>query len=445
MSNDSKPKRLLAPAQEALIEEIGRHPLFLRAPKVWRVFKELVYSVGRVGAKEIQEYGKDLDSVKSQKRKSRRKVSEPRLVQKQQDAARQAIKDVRDRLKQFYQTSDGKRQSILAEVETLNGYNGGYRVVFRRLEVSVKKFWEPYLGAKPDELSSNLPVLIVYVEPLFYRFSNGVNEPEKPRPTDEEFGLPSDPEQEKERKAYPSSSFLRNQDVNFPDPPAIRSVLQWLPHDCTPSRNYVASGDVQATLVLTRWFERNSVRTEHMLAHNWEFGSVPNQNVILMGNARTFPRICHLLSAAGTNFRIGIHKIVNLQPIDADGEKEAYLDDVDFNGPRMIRGFVARFPIPRKNSHVTIFASNHSRFFEAAARTLTDELEVSLLLDACIVGADDPMPKQFEIFGETELSSLEEFSTNARITWKAKRGFKRTAKDKDSNQVPPAQESERWS
>lgn len=310
-------------------------------------------------------------------------------------AVRQQIGELDLMLELFFLRPEGKIQPLHVRLD--RHPRDGYSLIFEPKDMHAKHLWRPYLEQGVYE---SVPIVIVYAEPLFYRFDR--------------------------------TNFVRAQDQNFPQYKPLREVFPWAA-DCLsrPARNYVAAGDVTACLILTRWFERCGIPTLTMPLRQWQSTPSPAQNVILIGNSRTFPAIPKLLSRDDikATFQIHPHHIENTSPLPDDHKDASGImtdeDDVDLP-VRPIRGIVTRVFNRPKASWVTILTSNHSRFFEAAANDLTGDTTTRLLVEKH--GLEDSLDRsyRFELLGETFISEEEECITLDPIDWKAVRPPART-------------------
>ena len=309
---------------------------------------------------------------------------------------RDNVKDLRHAIDVFSLRPEGLAHSLKVMVKSKN--KDGYCLEFTAQDANCKKFWKPYLRY----MGKDKPVLIVYAEPAFYRIHD--------------------------------RAFLRHQDSNFARQKSIQEACPWasLPIDqkLEPSTNYVSSGDVDAALILTRWFERLGIPTEHMTAKQWASTKTNGQHSILLGCGRIFPEIetdlteAELSDQTAFTFRVRDHFIENLKPKAT--EQPSYPDNSDPTNPvRAGNGVVYRFFSKRRASGVTLFASNHSRFFEAAIRALTDEhFMEQFWKEVEMENAVEP-PRRFELLGTAALTPSERYVRSRTIEWIGKRGFER--------------------
>lgn len=317
------------------------------------------------------------------------------------------IRSLRAWLSSFETTREGRISPLQLSIPNHKDKKG-YYLQFIPAEPNSKFFWDPYLRDYDPEK----PVLIIYAEPLFHRIDN--------------------------------RAFLRHQDSNFDMKRSIADACPWakLPTP-VPSTNYVGSGDAGAALMLTRWFERRGFSTLHKTARRWaNFDLMIGQHVVMLGNPRTIPETRPYFSKYDFNFHVREHEIENLCPKDEDrlprsvlrktkpgGQKprttdvKIYEDDEDFiDADRSANGVIYRFRTS-KESCVTYFCSNHSRFYEAAASALTDDSASQLLWTE--LGMDplnDPKPpERFEVLAEAPIANLEEIAPMDAINWLSKR------------------------
>lgn len=286
--------------------------------------------------------------------------------------------NIRLKLELFSFGPVGKKHPLRVELVS----DGGYYLKFHERKVEANKCWRPYLQHPSSK------VLIVYTEPQFFRI--------------DEHG------------------FVRHQDVNSGSEKHIQATCRWLNHPSPKSsRHFVSSGEADAVLSLTQWFERLGVETEYLCAHHWAEEDFTNRNLVLIGNRRTFPEMAELVEEQGFDFLIQDHHIENRSP--NSGERE--LPDV-FSSNKPVKGIVSRFYHREKDSWITAFASNHGRFFEAAVRALTSDQETrTLWQDLGILDSVDP-PTRFELIGEARVSPHEEAIRSHSIRWVAKQSGK---------------------
>lgn len=292
---------------------------------------------------------------------------------------RQVVLSLRDSLAKFAITSEGKSFPIRFEVDTLRGRGYRLRSVFTR--TPLQQFWWPYLS------QANKQVLIVYPEPRFFRLN--------------------------------SRLYVRHQDVQGDDPAELRAKVDWLQGDPVALQPYVGAGDADAALVLTRYFERVGVRTDHMIAHRFN-GEIAGQNVILIGNARNFKWAADKLRDQGSDFQLEAQQVVNHNPLESD-HIEARHPEPDDSTSLFQKGVVSRYHSKNRSSCVTVFLSNHSRFCEAAVRELTNEdtaeAAVSRVIDPDIL----EVPGRFELIGKAKITDDDQTVRDYEFKWLASR------------------------
>jgi len=279
----------------------------------------------------------------------------------------------------------------------------GYELKFSPDEVEAKKCWRPYLTGQSSK------VLIVYTEPQFFR----LDEHGFVRHQD----VNSDSADELRRKcSWLNSKPKSSRDIVKPKssrdivkPKSSRDIVK-----PKSSRHFVSSGEADAVLTLTQWFERLGVTTEFLCAHHWADKNVTHQNLILIGNKRTFPEMAEMVEQEGFDYLIQDHHIEN-----KGNSNERKLLDV-FSDNKPVKGVVSRFYSSKLDSWITAFASNHGRFFEAAVRALTSDHETRLLWKGFgVEDAPDP-PDRFELIGEARVRPHEEAVRSHSISWIAK-------------------------
>jgi len=167
-----------------------------------------------------------------------------------------------------------------------------------------------------------------------------------------------------------------------------------------------------------------------MTAKQWASTNTNGQHSILLGCGRIFPDMetdlneAELSDQTDFNFRVRDHFIENLKPTAT--EDRCYADNSDPTNPvRVGNGVVYRFSSKRRGSAVTLFASNHSRFFEAAIRALTDEPFMELFWKEVAMEDIVEPPHHFELLGTAALTTTERYVRSRTIEWIGKRGFDR--------------------
>lgn len=244
-------------------------------------------------------------------------------------------------------------------------------------EFHAKRMWLPYL-------TSRRPVLIVYTEPQFFRLGEHV--------------------------------FVRHQDVNEPDADLLKQEAGWINHpNPKPSSHFVSSGETDAVIMLTRWFEKLGIETQHVPSQHYPSQSILDKNLILIGNKRTFPEIAELQEQESFNYRIENHHVS-----DRTGGKVRDFADV-FSGNLPVKGVFSRFFQESTGSCVTMLASNHGGFFEAAVRSLTGDREMDLLWKMLwkkrqIALTAEP-PEKFELIGEARVTPREQPNRSQVMKW----------------------------
>ena len=203
-----------------------------------------------------------------------------------------------------------------------------------------KRFWRAYLDPK-------IGTTIVYTRNLFYY----------------------NPE---------SRYFIRHLDLNDENKD-LKKVLDatgdFLPQPCYPNaRHYLAAGDTRCVISLTKFFERNGVRTQavaHMDEGIWR-SSTP-KNLILLGNKRTFPLLAETVRDWEFDFQ------TENTYIESRDKKERYEDTWTAEDGGTVFGVISRAYDNHYHSNVTILAGNHGSFFEGAAHFFFDEGRVAHL------------------------------------------------------------------
>ncbi len=279
---------------------------------------------------------------------------------------RQTINGLRDHIETFSTSGEGMMHQLGVTLPKVAKEEGAYQLVFHEQNVHSKKSWHPYLD-------SGRNVLIVYTAPQFFRLGEHV--------------------------------FLRHQDVNRDSVQDLKALFRWDEivngSDYTStntSRHYVSVGESHAALMLTRWFERMSIKTDHIVAREWTDIDISGRNVVLMGNYRTFGGLNKLLVKENFNYLMGPYHIEDR----TDRSSPKRIDDV-FEEEQPVRGIVSRFHSPERDSHVTFLSSNHGRFFAGAVRALTTNLESALLWNK--LGLEDLIvaPKSFQFVGQVDV------------------------------------------
>lgn len=203
-----------------------------------------------------------------------------------------------------------------------------------------KRFWRAYLDPKVE-------TIIVYTRNLFYY----------------------NPEYR---------YFIRHLDLND-EHKDLKKVLDatgdFLPQPCCPNaRHYLAAGDAKCVISLTKFLERNGVRTQavaHMDEVIWR-SSTP-KNLILLGNKRTFP----LLAETVRDWKFDFH--TENTCIESRDQKERYEDTWTAEDGGTVFGVISRAYDNHYHSNVTILAGNQGSFFEGAGHFFLDEGRVAHL------------------------------------------------------------------
>lgn len=234
---------------------------------------------------------------------------------------------------------------------------GHYRVAFEELErrglqtgaasklfPALERFWHPYLTRK-------FPNVLVFTELLFFRDNRG--------------------------------NYVRNIYVNEMQG-GLELLARKLPglqtNEFRPSFHFVSAGEVHCMLNLTRLFERMGVdcsaRNSRFLAWN----SLRDTNLILIGSSRTNPFIDSLQGE--NDFFLTPDRIINRSP--RPGEEASYAGNRTQDGKlEKVTEYavVTRRPAPTAGGVVTCIAGNHGRAIEGAGDFLSDETQMSLLLE----------------------------------------------------------------
>jgi len=120
-----------------------------------------------------------------------------------------------------------------------------------------------------------------------------------------------------------------------------------------------------------------------------------------------------MIERSGLIFRIREHAVENSRP--KKGKQPEFPDA--FDSAETIHGIVSRFELSGRKGCVTAFASNHGRFFEAAARALTSDESTRRFWDQLAIAPDAFPPSQFEAIGEARVTAFDQMHRTHSIRW----------------------------
>lgn len=261
------------------------------------------------------------------------------------------IATIRERLRTYFENEAGDSPLRLAIPK------GQYRATFEEMPKrtlpahsasrrfpALERFWHPYL-------TRTFPNTLVFTELLFFRDDKG--------------------------------NYIRNIHVNEMQG-AAEALKKSLPciesNKFRPSFHFVSAGAVHCMLNLTRLFERLGSECQARNSRFLAWNSLRDTNLILIGSARTNPFIDSL---QGENtFFVSQNRIINRAP--RSGEEACYAGHRTKDGKlEKVTEYavVTRRPAPTADCVVTCIAANHGRAIEGAGDFLSEESQVSLLLD----------------------------------------------------------------
>ena len=270
---------------------------------------------------------------------------------------------LRDVLERFALSTEGRKLPLRVSLP-----DGASPLRFEAQEPQAKKLWKPYLD-------SGRGVLIAYPELLFFR--------------------------ESAKGSHPGRFFVRHMDVNEGTGAELAKHYPVSKGaEFRPTRLFVAAGDMRAVLHFTKWFERCGLETEHAAVYPgamWNTGQ--RANLLLFGTVRSFPELADILTQEKFSFEIQADRIVDHQPF---GKDAATLPD-DAVVPGVARGLMCRALSKEYGCWITVFASNHGRFYEGMISYLQSEQKLEELFN--VLGADDATdpPEHFEVLFEVGL------------------------------------------
>jgi len=258
---------------------------------------------------------------------------------------------IRERLRSYFENDapesqirlvipKGQYRAVFEEVPNRGFEAGAASMRFPALE----RFWHPYL-------TRTFPNTLVFAELLFFRDDHG--------------------------------TYVRNIYIN-----EIQGGLELLakrlpglhPEEFRPSFHFVSAGEVHCLLTLTHLFERMGVECNSRNSRFLAWNSLRDTNLILIGSSRTNPFIDSL---QGENaFFVTQDRILNRLP--RAGEQASYAGHRTKDGKlEKVTEYavVTRRPAPTADCVVTCIAGNHGRALEGAGDFLSEESQVSLLLE----------------------------------------------------------------
>lgn len=241
----------------------------------------------------------------------------------------------------------------------------------------VNTVWAPHLP-QPDTGWKAHELGIVYPEPLFLR----------PMGTAEYFV--------RHRQLNDKTSTQKKRSL-AKDHPFIAGL-----HNC---RHYIGAGDARCMLSLTKWFERENVRTTHFGAFtNDTWKHLTGDSLLLIGNNRTNWTVVDIQSKKmqmDVRFSIQDKGIETPQP-------SVYKDEtrpVDLKS-RTAYGIFIRRRHPDTKTVLTFILVNEGALNLLLAEYMTDEGKLKeLFTEHLRLADDDEMPEEFEILFSGKLDS----------------------------------------
>lgn len=298
---------------------------------------------------------------------------------------------LRQRLQEFVNTVDGRRQFLKLEIPEKQR-----NAIFSQEEIWVKHFWqshfdlvkttgvmssEPPQGKDGTFVDSVATTGIVYSEPRFYRSRS-------------------------------KHLFVRFLHVN--ERTSSERALRLAPmiaedrlHSC---RHYVSAGEITAILRLTKMLEWYGVTTKHEVSHKVDdWTAFQDEHLILIGNSRTHWAIRDMQSDRRAVFKIFNDRIKNLDP--QPGESRYYKDFVWIPGRQKrqrIYVLVTRTQNPQTGQSITLLCSNHGRAHEKVGELLTTDEALQGLAERMGLEQWQPFPTEFQILLSVEIDEEEQ-------------------------------------
>jgi hypothetical protein len=326
--------------------------------------------------------------------------------------ARKAVHTLKGLLKRHYHKGEGRVRDI--EIQIKEG--PGYRLIYSVNEPSagdvVERFWNPYFL-----VDAGTP-RIVFAEPVFFRNAERI--------------------------------YIRHLDCN--DPNGRWAFWDLLGKDkaeeLIPSYHYLPAGELLAVLIIMREFQRRKVFLDFGTTKTYStWGSLKDENVILVGSSRSNPHIAQLQKDERfTVTENGVQTTVDetlkkyldgsegLRPVDREsrrveietlahlrGEERRGSEDenwywaekeydrrlLDAIPAAQFRKYVVvtRKPGTHEGKTITMIAANHGRAAQGVAGYLTERRNVkSLLTDVMKVGIAAVLPAHFQILFEVNMT-----------------------------------------
>lgn len=282
---------------------------------------------------------------------------------------RQDLMKIRQRLKAFRATFEGRKQLLNLEIPDEKRY-----ALIEADNIWVKHFWQPNLGLVGM-------TEIIYAEPRFYRSRS-------------------------------KHLFVRFLNVN--ERTSSERALRLAPmiaedrlHSC---RHYVSAGEITAILRLTKMLEWYGVTTKHEVSHKIDdWADWQERNLILIGNSRTHWAIRDLQSDRRLDFKIFKDRIKNLNP--QPGESRYYKDFAWIPGRykrQKIYVLVTRLQNPQTGQSILLLCSNHGRAHEKVGELLTTDEALQELAEQMGIEQWQPFPAEFQILLSVEIDEEEQ-------------------------------------
>jgi hypothetical protein len=353
-----------ASEREQLLREILASRQFAHADNLKRILRFLAERAKEPGATPPKEYEIALGAL------GRPATFDPRT----DPIIRVSVGGIRDRLFAYFAT-EGRESPWRIEVP-----KGQYALSFlpnapalQQEELSQRptyRFWQPYLEAQ-------VPNVIVYTEPLFFR-------------------------------AGPSRYF-RDWSVNTLGDGADRIRQSYtFPDACEvePVFHYLSAGEMHCLLSLTRMFWEAGVPVETRNCRNSHWTELSGCNLILLGSPRTNS---FLRQMQGDTPMIVFEEHIELT--------ESPNETRSLRGRRFRHGslhrlteyaVVTRRPGVLPGCTVTLIAANHGRAIEGTAHRLTLDDHVGDLLHQLGAYGTDPLPHSFQALFRVECVDIDD-------------------------------------
>lgn len=304
-----------------------------------------------------------------QQKKKEEEKGEPQL--KRPDKERVIIGRVRKALHHYFE-AEGRYEAWRLYID-----NYSHRVRFVRQHLN--ELWAPHLPS-PETSWQTQNLAIVYPEPRFFR-------------------------------SKAADYFIRhryiNDDTSNYQKSGIATAAGLPLSGMQESRHYVGAGDARSMLALTTFFERQNVRTSHLVAHLNGWNDIRRaDSALVIGNSRTnwVVRDIRRTTQMDVKFRIGD------RGIDNPFGKRPFNDEhrSDKTHTRIAYGCFLRRRHPDTQTVLSCILVNQGPLNETIAEYLTKPESVTQLFRKELgLGDDDgtPLPDDFELLFAGKIDS----------------------------------------